>query len=73
LVQIGKGISLLNQIGVNGSVIDLDSFTTEHSGEFTTSLSSFLDSAHQAEKELFFKILKPEFISTLSPVYEDEK
>jgi uncharacterized protein (TIGR04255 family) len=69
LLQIGKGLTLVNKPGETGSVIDIDTFSTETNGEFVPSLEAFLDDAHQAEKELFFRLLKPEFVNTLNPVY----
>lgn len=71
LLQIGKGQALVNTPGETGSVIDIDSFTTETSGEFIPMLERFLEEAHHAEKELFFRLLKPEFLKTLNPVYDD--
>jgi len=71
LLQIGKGLALLSRPVEAGSVIDLDSFSTEVSGEFIPTLGGFLEDAHQTEKELFFGLLKPEFLKTLNPVYDD--
>jgi uncharacterized protein (TIGR04255 family) len=73
LLQIGKGMSLMNNPQQTGSVIDIDSFTTDVKGEFMNVLSTFLEHAHHSEKQLFFKILKPEFLNSLNPIYEDGK
>ncbi len=70
LLQIGKGLALVGKPGERGSIIDIDSFTTETSGEFTAVLDRFLESAHQSEKELFFTLLRPDFLETLNPVYD---
>ncbi|MBI2926620.1 MAG: TIGR04255 family protein [Verrucomicrobia bacterium] len=71
LLQIGKGLALVDKPGETGSIIDIDSFTTETDDEFLDVLEKFLESAHQSEKELFFTVLKPEFLKTLNPVYDD--
>lgn len=71
LLQIGKGLALVNKPDQSGSIIDIDSFTTQTDGEFVPMLDKFLEAAHQSEKELFFTVLKPEFLETLNPVYEN--
>jgi uncharacterized protein (TIGR04255 family) len=72
ILNIGKGVALVNKPGQTGSIIDIDSYTTDASGDFVSTLERFLEDAHQTEKELFFKLLKPEFLNTLKPVYENE-
>ncbi|MGO9199161.1 MAG: TIGR04255 family protein [Limisphaerales bacterium] len=72
LLQIGKGLALVDKPGETGSIIDIDSFTTETEGEFGRVLERFLEGAHLSEKELFFTLLKPDFLATLNPVYENE-
>jgi uncharacterized protein (TIGR04255 family) len=70
LLQIGKGLTLADKPLESGSVIDIDSFTTETDGDFMSVLSNFIEAAHRSEKTLFFGVLKPEFLTTLNPVYE---
>jgi uncharacterized protein (TIGR04255 family) len=71
LLQVGKGLSLVNKPSESGSVIDIDSFVTEIGGEFIPALDHFLEQAHHAEKELFFSLLRPDFLKTLNPIYDD--
>jgi len=71
LLQVRKGVALLKKPNEKGSVIDIDSFTTEVSGELNSVIEGFLEDAHQSEKELFFRLLKPEFLKSLKPVYAD--
>jgi uncharacterized protein (TIGR04255 family) len=66
LLQIRQGVALNKKLSEKGSVIDIDSFTTAPAGEFTSLLELFLEDAHQAEKELFFRLLKPDFLKTLN-------
>ena len=57
---------------VNGSVIDIDClhlFGRERS--FYEAYPDIAVSAHQAEKKLFFGLLKPEFLETLNPAYQE--
>ncbi len=73
LLQVGKDLMLVGEQKKTGSVIDIDSFVTEPEvdGEFDTALADFLEKAHLAEKQLFFELLKTEFLDTLSPTYAD--
>jgi uncharacterized protein (TIGR04255 family) len=77
LLQVGKGLQLIKQPDEqgspqeSGSVIDIDSFSTETAGSFTPLLDTFLENAHSSEKDLFFRLLKPEFLASLNPIYED--
>jgi uncharacterized protein (TIGR04255 family) len=70
LVQVGKDIMITGQKQV-GSVVDIDSFVVapDCSEGFKVSLARFLENAHTAEKELFFNLLKREFLETLNPIY----
>ncbi|MEI6342436.1 MAG: TIGR04255 family protein [Verrucomicrobiota bacterium] len=69
LVQVGKDLALLGKPTVAGSVIDIDSFTMDIQNDFPSRLQEFLEAAHESEKELFFRLLKPEFLESLNPVY----
>jgi len=52
-----------------GSIIDIDTFRNYEGNKFLESIVPEIDSAHIAEKKLFFSLLKPKFIEDLSPVY----
>ena len=73
LLQVGKDLKLVGEEQKTGSVIDIDSFVTEPEvdGGFNAALAGFLEKAHLAEKQLFFRLLKTEFLDTLSPTYAD--
>lgn len=71
LLQISKGVALRSKPSERGSVIDIDSFTTTSEGEFSNQLELFLENAHLSEKELFFRLLKPDFLKTLNPAYDN--
>jgi uncharacterized protein (TIGR04255 family) len=72
LMQVSKDVKLAGQNQV-GSVVDIDSFVAgpDFAGEFEVSFAKFLENAHSAEKELFFSLLKGEFLETLNPIYAD--
>jgi uncharacterized protein (TIGR04255 family) len=74
LLQIGKDMVLPGPPSRVGSIIDIDAFADQPQTRtnFEESIKSFLETAHLAEKELFFDLLKPEFLQTLNPIYSDE-
>ena len=74
LLQVGKDLILVGEQSKAGSVIDIDSFVTEPTltEGFEAGLAAFLEKAHLAEKQLFFKLLKPEFLNTLKPAFANE-
>lgn len=53
------------------SVIDID-VIKEIKNTDTVDVLSFITKAHNAGKDLFFSLLRPEFLATLNPVYEHE-
>lgn len=71
-LQVGKDLKLSNRDGKAGSVVDIDAFANlpAPSGSLLDDAKGFLETAHHAEKDLFFTLLKPEFLATLSPTYE---
>ena len=71
-LQVGKDLKLSNRDGKAGSVVDIDAFVQSPttSGSLLDDAKGFLEMAHHAEKDLFFTLLKPEFLETLSPTYE---
>lgn len=73
LLQVGKDLALLAGQGKAGSVVDIDSFVAEPdtSADFNASITTFLQDAHLAEKQLFFSLLKPDFLVSLNPKYTD--
>lgn len=73
LLQIGKEMVLPGPPRQVGSIIDIDAFVDQPQTRtsFEESINTFLETAHLAEKELFFDLLKPEFLKTLNPIYSD--
>jgi uncharacterized protein (TIGR04255 family) len=52
-----------------GSLLDSDTFFEAASGFSFTGLIELIDECHVREKEIFFSLLKQEFINTLHPEY----
>ncbi len=52
-----------------GSVLDSDTFFESTAGFSFSGLFELIDECHSREKELFFSLLKQEFIDTLNPEY----
>ena len=56
-----------------GSIIDIDMSNTEVGGQtskqFFQEVDALLERGHNTQKDLFFNLLKPEFLVTLNPVY----
>lgn len=57
----------------NISVIDIDVFSEKKSNDFFKEINGNFEKAHSLEKEIFFGLLKPDFLSQLNPVYEGAK
>ncbi len=70
-LQLGSGVTFHAAPPREGSVIDIDAFVqfpqiTRDLGE---TFSRFLNAGHEAEKRLFFRLLSPELLASLNPVY----
>ncbi|WP_296618868.1 TIGR04255 family protein [Marivirga sp.] len=52
-----------------GSIIDIDTFTTSNLLEFFKNKDKIISEGHLKEKELFFSLLKDEFLNSLNPIY----
>lgn len=53
-----------------GSIIDIDTYVDDPKFIVNNPLPELLDSQHKIAKELFFSLLKPDFLETLNPEYE---
>lgn len=52
-----------------GSIIDIDTFQEGDLNNFFETMSDRINAGHQKEKELFFDLLKADFLETLNPEY----
>jgi len=71
LLQTGNQLNLErnNEFVSRVSIIDIDSFIQEDSINFFENVSAMLEKAHGLEKELFFGLLKEDFLESLNPEY----
>jgi len=58
-----------NHNNKSGSVIDIDTFLDDNIDDFFQRKKEIIDKGHEKEKELFFSLLKEEFLNTLNPEY----
>jgi uncharacterized protein (TIGR04255 family) len=69
-LQISNDVTLEeHQRKVKGSALDLDTYSEEKRNDFFLHLDPILTEAHTIEKELFFSLLRPEFLESLNPTY----
>lgn len=58
-----------NHNGRLGSIIDIDTHTESNLTDFFKNKKSIVAGAHAKEKELFYSLLKDDFLKTLNPIY----
>lgn len=70
VIQIANAanLKLANNKPALGSNIDIDIITTEIK-DISKDFVRLIEDSHRIEKQIFFSLLKPEFLSTLNPVY----
>lgn len=54
-----------------GSILDIDTTFEPRAVDIFSGAQELFASAHVSEKRVFFGLLKPEFVSTLSPTYDE--
>lgn len=74
LLQITNDSKFLNKNNEEkqGSLIDIDSTLSYYRNNELDFIDDFLEQAHQKEKELFFDLLKEDFLKSLNPIYDEE-
>lgn len=74
ILQLSNNVNIaLNNESFIGSVIDIDvlSDLNVNNQFFGENIHEILETSHSKEKEMFFNLLKPEFLASLSPKYEE--
>ncbi len=80
--DIVKIINILNKVNIKhnnknfiGSMLDIDIISnfSLNNNEFNDEMDSILKISHDKEKELFFNLLKDDFLESLNPHYEVKK
>ncbi len=61
---------VMNGKHLSGSILDADTYTEEVISFNVAKLMHVIDETHVSEKELFYNLLKEEFINTLEPEYD---
>jgi uncharacterized protein (TIGR04255 family) len=70
ILQIAnKAKATIQNKAITGSVIDIDTVSTDIGETFFERMENLLEKGHNIEKKLFFSLLKKEFLSTLNPEY----
>lgn len=73
VLQIANNVTVTGSIGQKqGSLLDIACVLSNPNNLFSN-LESVITKAHQFEKELFFGLLKEDFLSTLKPEYDNER
>jgi len=70
-LQTGNQLKLeeSNQVVGRASVIDIDTFIQGDDINFFENMNEILEKSHSIEKEIFFGLLKEDFLKTLNPEY----
>lgn len=77
ILQIANGVKMQRkQNGIDteitGSIIDIDTYKTYTDSGFFNIFENEISQGHIVEKEIFFSLLKANFIKQLQPKYENE-
>ncbi|HEX2936155.1 MAG TPA: TIGR04255 family protein [Bacteroidales bacterium] len=70
--EFSSTLQIANNAIINGklgSIIDIDTFLTKNLDAFFSRKTELINAGHLKEKELFYSLLKPEFLNTLNPTY----
>lgn len=65
-LQVANNANHNNKLG---SIIDIDTFTESNLKDFFTNKETLISDGHKKEKELFYSLLKEDFLKTLNPTY----
>lgn len=74
ILQIANNIThIVGTKVLQGSIIDIDTYKDYTDNSFLFIFEEEINQAHGSEKDLFFRLLKEEFLVTLRPIYNDHK
>ena len=65
-LQVANNANHNNKLG---SIIDIDTFTESNLDNFFKNKEALISNSHTKEKELFYSLLKKDFLETLNPIY----
>ncbi len=70
VLQLANNVNLTSSFGKKeGSLVDIMCVYNKQE-QLLSNIESILERAHQLEKDLFFGLLKSDFLKTLHPIYE---
>jgi uncharacterized protein (TIGR04255 family) len=70
LLQVGKNASAkVDGKNLQGTIIDIDVSVSSSDSITIDAIAAFIDAAHTNEKQLFYDLLKKDFLETLHPTY----
>jgi len=70
-VHIANNVNRLeNGRPIFGSIIDIDTSRNYSNAQFICDYKNEIESAHDSEKELFFSLLKNDFLNSLKPIFK---
>ena len=70
-VQIANNVNhVVNGRPIIGSIIDIDTSRNYSDTKFISDYKTEVESAHNSEKELFFSLLKDDFLDSLKPIFK---
>ena len=61
--------NMANFNNINGSIVDIDTHTESELGKFFSNMEKLIGEGHESEKNLFFNLLKKDFLKSLNPEY----
>jgi uncharacterized protein (TIGR04255 family) len=64
-----NALVMIEKEGIKGSLLDIDVEFKDNRENFFEDIEKFSDIAHNNEKEIFFSLLKDEYLKTLNPQY----
>ena len=65
-LQVANNANHNNKLG---SIIDIDTFTELNLKDFFKQKEALVSDGHTKEKELFYSLIKDDFLNTLNPTY----
>ena len=65
-LQLANNANNQNRLG---SIIDIDTFRDHDLEKFFSKKEEIINRGHTKEKELFYSLLKEDFLNTLNPIY----
>lgn len=66
---LNKGNVTVKNVSKSGSIIDIDTYIQDEENNIFSNILELLEVGHKEEKNLFFKLLKDDFLKKFNPEY----